>query len=131
LLKNSFVTDGACDTAEPVHTYNQRVEKAITSFAEYKPSFVMFGKGRNPDESSYVMVENGNYLGFGFIQDEKTRTIFEPELLKGFLERHPHDHHAESIIGYFLQNPSEGDRIIEYKPVSVVEDELMAIGLFA
>lgn len=122
---------GACQSDEPYHTYNERVTKAISSFLEDSPSFVIFGKGRVEGESSYVMVENGTYLGFGFIQDEKTNTIFEPELLKGFLERHPHDHHAESIIGYFLQNPQPHDRLIEYTPVSEAEDELMAIGLFA
>ncbi len=122
---------GACETSEPALSYNERVSKAVSSISESSPSFVIFGKGRTAGESSYVMVENGSYLGFGFIQDEKTNTIFEPELLKGFLERHAHDHHVESVIGYFLHNPQKDDRIIAYKPVSEAEDELMAIGLFA
>lgn len=120
---------GACATEEPHTTYNERVNKAIESFSAGQPSFVIFGQGRNEDESSYVMVENGNYLGYGFIP--ASRTIFEPELLKGFLERHPHDHHTENILAFFLTNPLPGDRVVEYQPVSVAENELMAIGLFA
>lgn len=122
---------GACETTEPANSYNERVLKAVQSFGDNKPSFVIFGNGRNEEESSYVMVENGNYLGFGFINNHQSRTIFEPELLKGFLERHPHTHHAESILAYFIENPQPGDRLMEYEPVSKEEEELMAIGLFA
>jgi DNA polymerase III subunit epsilon len=57
---------GACDQAEDAFSYNRRVDEAITSFYDEDRSFAIIGDGRNEDETSLILIENGTYHGFGF-----------------------------------------------------------------
>ncbi|MBC6609152.1 GIY-YIG nuclease family protein [Hymenobacter sp. BT188] len=61
---------GACVGAESPEEYNLRVDEAIESFTFEHGSFVVIGKGRRGDEKSVVVVENGRYLGFGYVDGE-------------------------------------------------------------
>ncbi len=58
---------GACTGKEPPENYNLRVEEAISRFNFDRQNFFVIDKGRHTEERSVVMVENGNYTGFGFI----------------------------------------------------------------
>jgi len=60
---------GACLGLEAPAEYNARVDAAIESFSFEHENFVLIGKGREAGEKSVVCVENGHYLGFGFIDD--------------------------------------------------------------
>ncbi|MEQ8244401.1 MAG: DNA polymerase III subunit epsilon, partial [Fulvivirga sp.] len=61
---------GACCGKEEVSDYNARVEGLIKSFYDEDRSFVILGEGREEDEHSLILVEAGNYLGFGFCHKE-------------------------------------------------------------
>src|SRR5690606_41088182 len=58
---------GACTGAETAHDYNMRCLEAIESFAARPGSLAIIGKGRHAREQSLVLVEQGKYLGFGFL----------------------------------------------------------------
>lgn len=60
---------GACIGLESPEEYNARVAEAIDSFTFEHNSFVIIGKGRELGEKSVVVVENGTYLGFGFVDE--------------------------------------------------------------
>ncbi len=59
--------NGACIGKEVSDDYNQRVKQAIENYHFDEQNFLIFGKGRNEEEKSIVKVENGKYIGFGFI----------------------------------------------------------------
>ncbi len=57
---------GACVGEESTNEYNQRVKDAISSIGLNEKSFLLFDKGRNPNEKSVVKVINGKLIGYGF-----------------------------------------------------------------
>lgn len=65
-LKQCF---GACIGEELPHDYNIRAQSALLALDEslLEQNFFLIDKGRTPDENAVVMVEGGEYLGFGFI----------------------------------------------------------------
>lgn len=61
---------GACQGIELPETYNQRVDRAIERFSNLSGSFILFDKGRNDDEKSFVKVINGKAVGYGYFSPE-------------------------------------------------------------
>ncbi len=61
---------GACEGTEAPSTYNERVKRAINSFKKLNGSYVIFDKGRNAEEMSFVKVVNGKVQGYGFFSPE-------------------------------------------------------------
>ncbi|QHL86305.1 GIY-YIG nuclease family protein [Nibribacter ruber] len=61
--------NGACIGKESPEEYNKRVQLAIDAFKYDHDNFVVIGKGREPEEKSVVVVENGCYRGFGYIDE--------------------------------------------------------------
>jgi DNA polymerase-3 subunit epsilon len=60
---------GACAEKESTESYNQRVSECLCQFSYLDNSFLLLGKGRKDGETSMVLVENGKYKGFGFVED--------------------------------------------------------------
>lgn len=55
---------------EEIAGYNKRVQAAIDAIQEHRESFALFGSGRQNDEHSVVVVVDGRYVGFGFLNKE-------------------------------------------------------------
>ena len=94
---------GACQGVEAHRKYNKRVQKAVESFFEKGQSVAIVGKGRKPDERSVVLVENGNYLGFGFFDREET--ITDLESAKNFIKPSKENRLVQNLINSYLANP--------------------------
>lgn len=58
---------GACIQKEPPKSYNLRLANAIQSLIFETPNFYLVDIGRNIEERAIVLVQNGKYIGFGFI----------------------------------------------------------------
>src|SRR5204863_8717807 len=58
---------GGCLNLEEPALYNQRVGEAIASISDNNESLAVVGRGRKTDEHSLVLVEKGNFLGFGYV----------------------------------------------------------------
>lgn len=56
--------------AKDIIAYNQRVQEAIEDIQTSRESFALFGEGRQFDEQSVVLVEEGRYVGYGFMSRE-------------------------------------------------------------
>lgn len=74
---------GICKDEEPIETYNNRVLEAIYDISDSKQDLVIKEKGRHSNEDAFVMIKNGEYLGYGFI--EKSETINHIDDLQAFL----------------------------------------------
>jgi len=91
---------GACIGLESVDEYNDRVENAL-AFLEYKhKSFVIIDEGKHKMEKSVVVVENGIYLGFGFIDSEET--VSEISEFKEFITEKDNNKDVKRIIKSYL-----------------------------
>jgi len=58
--------DGACIKLEAVDAYNKRAEAAIEKYSYTTKNMLIIDKGRHHDERSAILIENGQYKGFGF-----------------------------------------------------------------
>ena len=58
--------DGACIQLEDIDVYNKRAEAAIEKYSYTAKNMLIIDKGRHHDERSAILIENGQYKGFGF-----------------------------------------------------------------
>lgn len=59
---------GACAGQESPERYNARVREAFRMFNYPHADFAILGAGRHPGEKSVVLIENGVYRGFGYLE---------------------------------------------------------------
>lgn len=66
------ITDckGVCKNEESVFDYNQRVLEAINAISINKQDVLLKEKGRTTTEDAFVMIKDGIYLGYGFVNKE-------------------------------------------------------------
>ena len=92
---------GACLDEEPPEEYNERVQMVEDAIKiDFEDDFFIVDVGRNNDEKSIVLVEDGMYRGFGFVSLEELNG--DLEALKDAIK--PFRHHPETvkIIHLFL-----------------------------
>jgi len=93
---------GICVGEEDYLMYNKRANKIIEEILFRNKDFILVDKGKNNDEKSIVVIENGHYYGSGYI-DQNTalysfeeckenvrKSIFYPDsdmLIRGFLKK--------------------------------------------
>jgi DNA polymerase III subunit epsilon len=95
---------GACIGIESTKKYNKRVEKAIRSFKEDGETAAIIGRGRSAEEQSVVLVEKGNYLGFGFF-DRQITSIADFEAAKLLIKPSFETPTVQNLINSYLTNP--------------------------
>lgn len=57
---------GACEQSEEALLYNGRVLEALESLKE-RPSYIVFDKGLEEEQSSCIVVEKGSLVGMGYV----------------------------------------------------------------
>lgn len=63
---------GACIGTEPADSYNERARAARDSLSTvFERDFFILDQGRCPEEMSVVLVEEGNYRGYGYVDRER------------------------------------------------------------
>lgn len=108
---------GICKNEESVDSYNERVQKAIQSVQYQSDSFVIDEKGRNDTEKAFVLVANGIYRGFGYI--EKTVEITSPNDYMNTITNMIDNRDTKRILNWYLKNnpdklvPLDGNIILD------------------
>ncbi len=74
---------GVCRNKEDVAMYNHRVKEAIEYTTDNCENLLLKEKGRTDEEEAFVLVKNGKYLGYGFV--DTTITITHEDELETFL----------------------------------------------
>ena len=93
--------EGICRDQEPVKDYNEKVGSALKTLISESSSFVIREKGRHFNEEAFVLVKQGIYQGFGFIDTEiqvKRLDDYEP-----FLKRQTATYHTNKILSNYLR----------------------------
>lgn len=93
---------GICSNNETVFSYNQRVQKAIESVQYDSQSFVIEEKGRFKNENGIVLVLNGIYKGFGFINTSEKIDSIDTYLEKITVQKDTND--IKRILNAYLKN---------------------------
>lgn len=92
---------GACIAMESVKDYNQRAQKLIDALTYEKENIILIDSGRRFDEFSVVMIENGKYQGFGYV--DASESISDPEQVNDYISKYPDNHDIQSILRNYLK----------------------------
>ena len=91
---------GACVSEEDPELYNHRVQHA-TAYLQYKHnSFAVVDVGRHREENSVVLVENGTYLGYGYV--DNSDPIYTIDDIKEIIEFKNDNRDTKQIIRSYL-----------------------------
>ena len=94
---------GACLKLEKTEDYNKRVQQFISKSSYEHQSMLIIDKGREVDEHSIILIENGEYKGYGFYN--LNFQINNPEVLKSIINPMENNRDTQHIIqGYLRKN---------------------------
>jgi DNA polymerase-3 subunit epsilon len=97
---------GACVGKESPDEYNNRVIDAISRYTGLNKNFFILDEGRNADELSVVKVENGRFIGFGYVGADLLD--HNTSLLHEVIRRYEDNKDVQVIIkGYLRKNNFE------------------------
>lgn len=97
---------GACTGKESAASYNVRVKYAMAQLKEMLPSFALIDQGRNEEEQSCLLVEQGKFYGMGYIS--QYTDITEPSMLKAALQPYPsNDYILHMIVSHAAEFPQK------------------------
>ncbi|NRD20027.1 GIY-YIG nuclease family protein [Winogradskyella eckloniae] len=94
--------NGICKNEETVEAYNNRVLEAIHHISHKKINHIFKEKGRHNNEEAFVMIKDGEYLGYGFI--DKAEQINHIDDLNTFLIPQKNNIDIQKIIRPLLLN---------------------------
>lgn len=94
---------GACIGEENIEVYNTRLQTLIDKYSYNNQSMLIIDKGREIDEHSVILIEDGVYKGYGFYN--LNFQINSPEILKSIIIPMTNDRDTQHIIqGYLRKN---------------------------
>ena len=102
---------GACESVENSVQYNKRMQKSIDSFFGEGETVAIIGRGRRSEEKSLVLVEKGNYLGFGFFNQEVAINDFETA--RNYIKLSKDNRVVQNLVNSYLMDP-RGTEIIAF-----------------
>ena len=97
-LKNCY---GACIGKEPVHEYNNRVLAFLEKNSYENQNMLIIDRGRDIEERSVILIENGSYKGYGFYN--LNHQINNPEILKSIINPMQDNRNVQHIIQSYLR----------------------------
>jgi DNA polymerase-3 subunit epsilon len=100
----------ACQSTETVLRYNKRVTRATDHLKQALSTFAIRDKGRTDDEHSYILIENGEFYGMGYV--DHAFAANELSLIKTHLTPYPGNGYIKSMVAnYAFSNP---ERKVEF-----------------
>ena len=108
---------GICQDLEDVQMYNNRVKQAVYSFQKQQESYIIKGKGRTPTESSIILVEQGDYKGFGFVDIQESISYFDG--FSNYITPYKSSYYTTKILQSYLKKNTRKDIITKQKPIDI------------
>jgi DNA polymerase-3 subunit epsilon len=91
---------GVCRNEELVSLYNIRANQAIESLKSQNPNYIIKQPGRCAEETCFVMVKDGEYQGYGYV--DQYASISNLEDCDDFIDRKVANYHTNQIIKSYL-----------------------------
>ncbi len=92
---------GACINKEPIDEYNNRVKAFLEKHSYENQNMLIIDRGRDIEERSVILIENGVYKGYGFYN--LNYQINNPEILKSIINPMQNNRDAQHIIQNYLR----------------------------
>ncbi len=92
---------GACINKEPVTEYNNRVKTYLEKCSYENQNMLIIDRGRDVEERSVILIENGIYKGYGFYN--LNHQINNPEILKSIINPMQNNRDVQHIIQSYLR----------------------------
>jgi len=96
---------GICDKKESVALYNLRVKQSIEYLKNRSKNVILKQPGRHENEEAFILIENSNYKGYGFI--DKYEQINTSEDLEPFLIPQKDNTDIQRVLKKILINPDQ------------------------
>ena len=109
--------EGICKDDESIDQYNLKVLEAINSLGVEKTTYVIKEKGRHFEEEAFILVKDGRYQGYGFIDQHIEIANFDS--YEPYLQLQESTYHTHKILNSYL-------RTLENRNV-FYNDELVAV----
>ncbi len=93
--------NGACSLGESSSEYNARAYQLLERCAYPNADMVIIDRGREVDERSVILIEDGTYKGYGFCN--LNYQIERPELLRRVITQMDNDPDVQAIIQSFIR----------------------------
>lgn len=77
--------NGICGGEEEIEVYNKRANKILERYVFEHSNFVLLDRGRNAEERSVVLVQEGKYSGYGFF--DAADPVTSPADLKDMVKK--------------------------------------------
>ncbi len=100
---------GACIQKEDSEEYNNRVYSFLEKNSYENQSMLIIDRGREIEERSVVLIENGEYKGYGFY--DLNYQITNPEILKSIITPMNHNRDIQHLIQNYLRK-NKGFKIV-------------------
>lgn len=92
---------GACTMSEDTDSYNERAQESLSYLKKvFDENLVIVEEGRTDDEVAVILVEDGHYQGYGYI--DKTDTKLGIEEIKESINYEPSNPETNGIIRNYL-----------------------------
>ncbi len=92
---------GACINKEPIEDYNKRAIDFIEKISLESKSIYVIDRGRDLDERSVILIEKGDFMGYGFYN--LNHQLDNPEILRTIITPMQHNRDAQHIIQSYLR----------------------------
>ena len=92
---------GACIGDEPAEEYNARVQKLIISNTLQNQNMVIIDRGRDIEEKSFILVEEGRFKGIGYFN--LNYQVNNIEILRSITTPMSHNRDAKHIIQSYVR----------------------------
>ena len=103
---------GACVGEESAADYNLRASDAEVMLSNYlSGNYFVIDKGRTSEEKAIILIEDGEYCGFGYIDTENNNGGIED--MKEAIKRFPNNPETVRIIRRFVES-KKGVRVLAF-----------------
>ncbi|WP_026914967.1 exonuclease domain-containing protein [Christiangramia portivictoriae] len=92
---------GACVQEEHADAYNERVRKLIDRYSYENKDMLLVGRGREVDEKSALLIEDGEFKGVGYFN--LNHQINNLDIIRSIITPMNNNRDAEHIIQSFLR----------------------------
>lgn len=93
--------EGACVGQEKPETYNARVQEFLDKHSYQNKHMLIIDRGREVDEQSVILIEDGIYKGYGFFN--LNFQINRPEVLRSIIVPMENNRDAQHIIQSYMR----------------------------
>jgi DNA polymerase-3 subunit epsilon len=94
--------NGICAGQEDVSDYNKRAEQVLERYIFRDPNFAIIDKGRNREEHSIILVEDGHYTGFGYY--DRSDPIHSPDQLRGMVKKNIYYPDTDDLVRGWMKS---------------------------